>query len=213
MQGFLQPSHSCLLSETDHWAGVCQIFIFIFPLLTVKTARRSVCHSKAKCFHLKYLGAKWIWFVQIMTLALTKKNWYWDTGDLPGFWGNLVDYNLVAIATQQQGKLQKLNIWKEVFYLVGCLKALYLSSFSLKKWDGGLELASTEAWGEDINDFQWLDASLNVVWCQRLLRNHYRRFLCSMINRWMWQNLEPHTPIQQSLFVPGTFDNTGELYF
>lgn len=50
-----------------------------------------------------------------MAFALTKKNWYWDTGDLPGFWGNLVDYNLVAIATQQQGKLQELNIWREVF--------------------------------------------------------------------------------------------------
>lgn len=58
MQGFLLPSHSCLFSGTDHWAGVCQIFIFISPLLTVKTARRSVCHGKAKCFHLKYLGAK-----------------------------------------------------------------------------------------------------------------------------------------------------------
>lgn len=114
MQG-LPPSHSCLLSGTHHWAGVCQIFIFISSLLTVKTARRSACLSKAECFHLKYLGAWWIQFVQIMTLALTKKNWYWDTGDLLGFWGNLVDYNLVATATQQQGKLQELNIWREVF--------------------------------------------------------------------------------------------------
>lgn len=36
MQGLLPPSHSCLLSGIDHWAGVCQNFIFISPLLTVK---------------------------------------------------------------------------------------------------------------------------------------------------------------------------------
>ena len=58
MQGLLLPSHSCLWLRTDHWAGVCQKFIFISPLLTAKTAWWSVRFSIIKCFLLKYLGAK-----------------------------------------------------------------------------------------------------------------------------------------------------------
>lgn len=70
----VQPSHSCLLSGTDHWASVCQNFIFISPLLTVKTARWSVHLGIIKCFLLKYLGAEMKTVAQIMTFALTKKN-------------------------------------------------------------------------------------------------------------------------------------------
>lgn len=39
MQGLLPPSHSCLFSGIDDWAGVWQNFIFMSPLLTVKTTR------------------------------------------------------------------------------------------------------------------------------------------------------------------------------
>lgn len=58
MQGLLPPSHSCLWLGIDHWAGVCQKFIFISALLTAKTAWWSVRFSIIKCFLLKYLGAK-----------------------------------------------------------------------------------------------------------------------------------------------------------
>ena len=56
--GPLLPSHSRLWLGTDHWADVCQKFIFISPLLTAKTAWWSVRFSIIKCFLLKYLGAK-----------------------------------------------------------------------------------------------------------------------------------------------------------
>lgn len=49
LQGKAGASHSCLLSGTDHWAGVCQNF-FISLLLTVKTARWSVGLRVIKCF-------------------------------------------------------------------------------------------------------------------------------------------------------------------
>lgn len=58
MQGLLLPSHSYLWLGADHWAGVCQKFIFISPLLTAKMAWWSVRFSTIKCFLLKYLGAK-----------------------------------------------------------------------------------------------------------------------------------------------------------
>lgn len=110
----LPPAHSCLLSGPVIGL-VCVKLIFISALLTMKTARWSASLSIIKCFLLKYLSAKMNTVCLNNDFSSTEKNWYWDTGDLPGFWGNLVDYNLVAMATQQQWKLHELNIWRVVF--------------------------------------------------------------------------------------------------